>query len=194
MGLEIAILPEKGSETSGVCLCEWTRMSALANVTRISQHVQRRALCHVFFGGVGGERWLDSSVILAGISWMCHCKRNKVYLKRTRRHGSSGLVPCLSEQGSESSLRDNHSFQNTTLNWSYNKCLLTSVFSQKNILLHSALCSAPSWIISPFKFSPGCKKAAAEVNIWHFNPPKYLTKVLNVSHVSSAGNGSHGTS
>lgn len=36
-------------------------MSALANVTRISQHAHRRALCHVFFEGGGGGRGAGES-------------------------------------------------------------------------------------------------------------------------------------
>lgn len=49
---------------------------------------------------------------------MCHCKRNKVYPEPTHQRGSSGLVQRATEQGTESSLRDNrmHATQNLQLN------------------------------------------------------------------------------
>lgn len=74
-----------------VCVC--VSESALANVTWISQHAHRRALCHVFLGvGGGGGDWTHLSYRLASHECVT-VKRNKVYLKRTRRHGSSGLAP-----------------------------------------------------------------------------------------------------
>lgn len=73
---------------------------------------------HFVMFSSGGERWLDSSVMRASVSWMCHCKRNKVYLEPTHQRGSSGLVQRATEQGTESSPRDNrmHATQNLQLN------------------------------------------------------------------------------
>lgn len=99
-----------------VCVCVGEHACPRLQMWRGSHSMRPDA--HFVMFSSGGERWLDSSVMRAGVSWMCHCKRNKVYPEPTHQRGSSGLVQRATEQGTESSPRDNrmHATQNLQLN------------------------------------------------------------------------------
>lgn len=113
-------------------MCGRTRVSALADVTRISQHAHGRTLCHVFFGGRGD--WTHLSCGLA--SHECVTVKETRFIRRQFTNVEVLDWPnAPSEQGTESSLGDNrmHATQNLQLN---SAAKLNRLDSLREKLLH----------------------------------------------------------